>query len=308
MQKMFDEKDKYQKDLSDLRQELNESFKKIEKLTADQKKLHAEHEKLKSDHFITERKLKTAHLEYGAETTTYRNQIEELENKLSAMESKLKNIELDKSNHESDDEEERSNVFEFRLPTPGKHGSQIGDFLQVSGGHGSNHLDSSREDSRPGSIRGSRLIRTSVVYKTGILGLGESPTANQLVANSKVRELTDKISEMQQSLDDSKLACRKLQDQLAEVQNKLKEEVKKLEIAKKKCEAKDEEIDSYIKCMLVEREKFTVELNDMNDENDKKSARIKSLRQKLKGLVEQLPKGTKIEGKETFVWLAEAFK
>lgn len=254
------------KDNSDLRLEIVENGKKLDSVRSELKNLHKDYDKLKGEHYIISKRMHTIEMEHKVELKAYEDEIENLQLKLK--DAQKKTMDLDNSNSGLDDS---GNLLGEEFLTIDRVSNHSGDIRARR---------TSISNGLLGALSGTRERRKSIV--SGLPNAGLGGAQNALIVDMKVRELTDKIAESHQIADDTKLLYSKTSEELAEVSKKLREEIFKAEILKKKLEMKEEELEELRTKFLVDNEKYSVAINDVNEELDKREEQLYNLKKKLR--------------------------
>jgi chromosome segregation ATPase len=263
LNKLLLEKEAIQQEKADLKLEIAEKTQKVEDLKAELKLCHGQLEKLKVEHGLLLRKLETIEETHKAEVKSYQDEIDTLNFKIKVAEKKL----ADFGDNMSSDHE----AFE-------------GDTLEEIGGLGN------LERMSQGSVGRNR--RQSAIFNSDNLGgqkrgsiFGFSNGGQDLKSPILDVESSQKLTELQKSLDDSRAHVKKLNEDIDDLTSKLKEEQKRLEISKKKIEAKDSELEFLRVKILNDNENFTNTMNELTEELQTKDSQIVSLRKQYKNLV-----------------------
>lgn len=242
--------------------QLEEIKRKFNTLKNDHHATTGDLERLRTEHFVAAQRLTTIEKEHEQEILAFREESEELHGKIRDLERKL----------EEAKEAERSNSEEFRLE-------------EGFGDMGLSELPTGGDEfRRPSTARLSVMNREK---RTSFQTNGSSEFKNQLIKDVQNKDLIDKNAELQQQIDDLKLAHQKLKTDMDQIQAKLKEESRALDLAKKKIETKDIELENFRKRALEDTDKFTIALNDVNEELDNRDDQIKKLRRQIRLLQTQ---------------------
>lgn len=254
--------------MSDLRLEVSELSKKLEETKTEAKKKAAELEKVKGEHFVATKKLSTIESEFQVEVQSLQTEVEELRLKLKASEEK--NAEAEnystgegaggfEDNFAFDDLMKGSDVLESR-----SRGST--DLRRMN--------TSSKAAFHPANTIGRK--RNSVLET-----MHGGDIKDQLLLDTKVRELQDKVSELTQALQDSKLAISALSQEADQLQTRLKEEARRVDIGKRKVEEKTKEFDAMMKRFLEDNDKYTQSINELNEELELREEMILKLKRQV---------------------------
>lgn len=268
LQDILKEKDNAKNDLYETSSQLEELKRKFNTIKQEHHTLSGDLERLRTEHFVTSQRLTTIETEHTQEIESYKEEIEELLGKVSDLERKL---ELAK-----EEAEKMSNSGEFGI----EEGFGAEDLGLAD------HTDSAGDDHRrPSTARLSTMNREKrISFQTNT---ANSEFKSQLIKDVQNKELVDKNAELQQQLDDLKLANHKMKLEIDQINAKLKEEYRNLELAKKKIETKDLELENFRKKTLEDTDKFTIALNEVNEELDNRDEQIKKLRKQIRSLQAQ---------------------
>lgn len=275
LERMVTEKEQLKREVSDLKLETSELAKKLEEAKTELKKKTAELDKIKGEHFVASKKLSTIESEYQLEVQSLQAEVEDLQLKLKASEQK--NAEEDNySTGEGAGAFEDNFAFEDLMK---------GSDVIESRSRGSTDLRRMSTVHRPSIIPSGTIgrKRNSVVET-----MNGGEVKDQLVLDTKVRELQDKVSELTQALQDSKLAITSLKQEVDDLQSKLKEEMRRVDIGKRKVEEKTKEFDAMMKRFLEDNDKYTQSINELNEELEVREDMILKLKKQI-GRPQHLP-------------------
>lgn len=268
---MMNEREDLKLEVNDLKLQLHEANKKLEDTKQDLKQATTELEKIKSEYFVVHKKLQTIEMEHGAEIKCYQDEIEELGMKLKAAEKKLM-----ASEHNSVVDNE--DIFQDN----GFFEDLVKDSLDnKSNGTNENSRTAATTNflSAPG---GARDRRASLALRMG--NVGQSDHKDQLLSDTRVRELTDRVAELTQALEDIKMTLRNKIQELDALQSKMKEDSRRLDINKRKLELKDNELEDLRQRILEETNKQSDSVNEFNDELAERDKKIVLLRREIRQL------------------------
>ncbi len=265
------EREELKLEINDLKLQFHDVSKKLEDTKQDLKQSNAELEKIKSEFYVLQKKMQTLEMEHGAEIKCYQDEIEELGIKLKTAEKKLMASE---HNSEIDNED----IFHDN----GMFEDLVKDTMDKlsNGTHGEGRTAATTNFlSAPG---GARDRRASMALRLGTSGHSEHK--DQLLSDSRVRELTDKVAELTQALEDVKTTLRNKIQEMEVMQSKMKEDSRRLDINKRKLELKDNELEDLRQRILSETNKQSASVNEFNEELEERDRKIVTLRREMRQL------------------------
>lgn len=262
---MLKEKESARAELFETTAQLEETKRKFNSLKNEHHTLTGDLERLRTEHFVAAQRLSTIEKEHEQEMQAYKEEIEEQLGRVRDLERKLE---------EAKEAAERlSNSEDYRMEE-GLGGEDLGLGELPQGGE---------EFRRPSTARLSYMNREKrISFQSNVSG--NNDFKSQLIKDVQNKDLVDKNAELQQQVDDLKLANQKLKADLEALSAKLKEESRSLELARKKIEAKDAELENFRKKTLEDTDKFTIALNDVNEELDNRDEQLKRLRKQLRAM------------------------
>lgn len=271
---MVNEREQLKKEISDLKLENVEKDKKVEMHKNDLKNITKDLDKIKAEHYVSTKKLQTIEMEHKVELKAYQDEIEALQIKLRDAQKKINDL-------------DNNSLTDERLDLSGNLLEDFSNNMEKLSDHsgGIRPRNHSISNKLMGAFSVSRERRKSIVNSIPSAGAGGAQ--NALAVDLKVRELTDKIAELNQAVEDTKLQLSQVKDELNETQAKLREETMKCEIMKKKIEMKDSELEDFRVKFLTENEKYTTAMNDVNEELAQREEQIYALKKRIKNLVLQ---------------------
>lgn len=263
---MLSEREDLKLEINDLKMQLGESAKQLEEARVELKQATTDLEKSKSEYYLAHKKLQTIEMEHGAEVKCYQDEVEELRIKLKSAEKRLVESEQGGS---IDGEElfQDNNLFD--------------ELVRDSMDKLSNHSNENRRTTAASNSMPATLIPKDRRGSLAIRGLG-GEQKDQLLADAKVRELTSKIAELSQSMEDTKLVMRTRLNEIETLQNKLRDESKRLEINKRRIEAKDLELEDLRERILGDANRQSATVNEFNEEVIQRDRKIASLRRQIR--------------------------
>lgn len=265
---MLKEKEDARAELYDASNQLEDIKKKFNTLKNEHHSITGDLERLRTEHFVSSQRLNSIEKEHEEEVQSYKEEIEELHNKLKAVEKKLEEAK------EAADHLSGSEDFKMEEGLTGED-LGLGDLPQS---------DRDMDFRRPSTARMSTMIREKRISFNAQGPSGQSDFKSQLIKDVQQKELLDRNAELQQQVDDLKLANQKLKTEIDQLSSKLKEETRNLELAKKKIETKNLELENYRKKTLEDTDKFTIALNEVNEELDNRDEQIKKLRRQIRSM------------------------
>lgn len=262
------------KEKEDARAELYETVNQFEDVKKKFNTLKNEHhtvtgdlERLRTEHFVAAQRLLTIEKEHEQEVLSYKEEIEELSHKVKDLERKLEEA--------KEEVDHMSNSDEFKL-----------DEDLVTGDLGLSEVPLEGDDyRRPSTARYSVINREK---RVSFNSNSSSGFKNTLVQDSLNKGLLEKEAELLHQIEELKLTNQKLKAEIDQFSAKLKEEGRQLELAKKKIEAKDHELESYRKKTLEDTDKFTMVVNEVNEELEARDEKIKILRKQIRAMQSQV--------------------
>lgn len=271
------EKENAKKDFYDVSTSLEVLKKKYETIRTEHTTKHNELERIKTEYFVISQKLNTIEKENAEEIKSYQIEVEELYNKISELEHKLQEAKeaaenMSEASIDLGLDEEAFNMEDMGLKLP--------DGGTITEGSGS------QSHRRNSATRMSIMGRDKRTSFTNGLAL-QSDFKNKLANDMQHKDLTDKIAELQQQVDDSKLAQQKLKTQIDQLTIKLKDESRALELSKKKIESKDAELEQYRVKVLSDTDNFTMALNELHDEIELRENQARQFKRRIREMQSQ---------------------
>lgn len=261
MQDLLKVKDIANNELYESTTQLEEIKRKFNTLKNEHHSMTGDLERLRTEHFVSSQRLSSIEKEHEQEINAYKEEIEELNGRIRDLERKLE---------EAKDADRLSNSEDFKMEE-GFGGEDLG----------LSELPQNDDFKRPYTSRLSTMQREK---RISFQSNGSSEFKSQLVKDVQNKDLIDKNAELQQQIDDLKLSHQKLKSEFDLLSTKLKEESRNLELAKKKIETKDIELENFRKKTLEDTDKFTIALNDVNEELDVRDDQLKKLRRQMRAM------------------------
>jgi chromosome segregation ATPase len=265
---MVTEKEQLKREVADLKLEIAGLSKKIEEVKSEAKKKATELEKVKGEHFVATKKLSTIESEYQVELQSLQAEVEDLQHKLRASEQK----EVEEDNYSTG---EGADGFEENFAF---------DDLMKGADAAENRSRGSTDHRRMSMIiKPPFLPSHSIGRKRNSIveTMNGGEVKEQLMHDTKLRELQDKVSELTQALHDSKLAIASFKREAEELQAKLKDETRRVDIGKRKFEEKTREFDLMMKRFLEDNDKYTQSINELNEELEVREEMILKLKRQV---------------------------
>lgn len=260
---LAEEKETFKKTISELNVQLNEEITKTNDLKAEIKNLKSEKAKIESDSFVVSKRLNTIEEEHKAEIYSMQIEVEELLSKNKELERRLKEFKDNGSLSDKNENEAEGGIFDEMV---------FGD-------------ESMNFDNKSlGNRRQSLTMRRSSVLQLSFAETNcqTNPPPGSPHTDARVKELEQKNAEISNLVAEAKKQISSLEETIDSLQTRLKEESKKLEVNKRKVELKDKELDEYRAKLMRDNEKFSVLVNEANEEVERKEHIIQVLRKQLK--------------------------
>lgn len=260
---MSEEKETFKKAMAELKLQLSQEMDKTNDLKTEIKNLKSEKVKIESEAFLASKRLSTIDEEHKAEIYSMQIEVEELLNKNKEMEKKLKEIKDNGSLSDRNEMEADGGIFDEMV-----FGDESMNF----------------ENKSVGNRRQSLAMRRNSVLQLSFAETNcqTNPQPNSPQADARVKELESKNLEMTNLVAEAKKQISSLEESIDSLQSRLKEESKKLEVNKRKVELKDKELEEYRTKLMRDNERFSVMVNEANEEVDRKEAIIQMLRKHMK--------------------------
>ena len=265
---MLTEKEQLKREVADLKLEAADFSKKLDEARSEAKKKTAELDRLKGEHFVATKKLSTIESEFQLEVQSLQAEVEDLQLKLKAS--------------------EQQNAEEDNYSTGEGTGGFEDNFAFDDLMKGADAVESRSRGST--DLRRMSTVHKAAFQPTNHIGrkrnsvletLHGGEIKDQLLLDTKARELQDKVAELTQALQDSKLAIAGLKRELDELHGKLKEETRRVDIGKRKVEEKTKEFDAMMKRFLEDNDKYTQSINELNEELEVREEMILKLKRQI---------------------------
>lgn len=234
-------------------------------------------ERLRTEHFVATQKLASIEKEHDQEVQSYKEEIEDLHSKIVNLEKRLEEAK------EAIAGETLSNSDEYKLDN-GISPEDLGIGELPPPGIDLNDLRDPRRGSSSSRMSGFMNREKRVSFGSNA---GQSEFKNQLIKDLQNKELIDRNADLQQQVDDLKLANQKMKAEIDQITLKMKEESRQIDLLKKKVETKDQELESFRKKTLEDTDKFTYALNEVNEELDNRDEQIKKLKRQIRSMQTQ---------------------
>lgn len=268
---MLREKEDTKKELYDSQTTLEDVKKKYNTIKNEHITQAGELERLRTEFFVANQTLSSKDREHSEELKSYQDEIEDLNGKILDLEKKLddaKAAAADNLSVASNDLKLDEDPF-----SPEEMTLKLADGFITEGSGSQSHR-------RNSASRGSIMNRDKRISFNQ--GGAQSEFKNKLASDAQHKDLLDKIAELQQQVDDSKLAHQKLKTELDQISHKLKEESRAHELCKKKNATKDSELEQYRTRLLQDGEKFTMALNELHDELEVRENQMKQYKRRIR--------------------------
>lgn len=232
-------------------------------------------ERIRTEFFVTSQKLSTLEAEYSEEIKSYQDEIEELNGKVKDLEKKIEDATQLNENLSAASNDLKLDSDPF---APEDLGLKLGDGFITEG--------SGSQSYRRNSVsRASTMTRDKTISFVG--GGFQNDFKNKLANDYQHKDLLDKIAELQQQVDDSKLSHQKLNTEIDQLTQKLKDETKQHELSKKRILTKDSELEQYRTRILQDCDKFTIALNELHDELEVRENQLKLYKRRIRSMQNQ---------------------